>query len=158
MNEKTNFRKPRLTVKNEQFSDLSDRNNLAKYIEWDALPGISFVNCSFENIHLLGKVLGSCSFQNCRFNNVNLRKATISGSQFKNCQIMNSDMTRAEFYGSSFTNCNFLKVDLRASDFCRCKFQKTTFFESNLDLIGISDVKVWKSDEWIEIKDFSSFD
>lgn len=67
-------------------------------------------------------------------------------------------MTRAEFYDSSFTNCNFLKVDLAASDFDSCKFQKTIFFESNLVLILFEDVKVWKSNEWIELKDFSDFE
>ena len=59
MDKKNNFRKPkdesRLMIENQQFSD---RNNLAKYIEWDALARISFVNCSFEKVHLLGKIFG----------------------------------------------------------------------------------------------------
>jgi uncharacterized protein YjbI with pentapeptide repeats len=67
-------------------------------------------------------------------------------------------MTRAEFYDSSFTNCNFLAVDLAASDFDSCKLKRTTFFKSNLDLILVEDVKVWKSNEWIEIKDESNFE
>jgi hypothetical protein len=38
------------------------------------------------------------------------------------------------------------------------EFRETIFKNSNLDLILVEDVKVWKSDEWIQIKDFSSFE
>ncbi|MFT4612863.1 MAG: hypothetical protein ACI9OT_002254 [Gammaproteobacteria bacterium] len=145
----------RLIIQNQHFSNES---SLAKYIEWDALARISFVNCDFEKVHLLGKVIGSCSFQNCTFNDFNARKAKFSSCHFEDCQITNSDMTRAEFYDSSFTNCNFLAVDLAASDFGSCKLKRTTFFKSNLDLILVEDVKVWKSNEWIEIKDESNFE
>jgi uncharacterized protein YjbI with pentapeptide repeats len=145
----------RLTIQNQHFSNAS---SLVQYIEWDALPGISFVNCTFENVFLLGKVFGSCSFQNCTFNNFNARKAIFSGCQFEDCQITNSDITRAEFYDSSFKNCNFLGVDLAASDFDSCKLKIPRFLKSNLDLIGVNDVKVWESEEWVEIEDFSRFE
>jgi len=38
------------------------------------------------------------------------------------------------------------------------EFRETIFKNSHLDLILVKDVKVWKSDEWIQIKDFSSFE
>ena len=38
------------------------------------------------------------------------------------------------------------------------EFRKTMFENSHLDLILVESVKVWKSNEWIKIKNFSSFD
>lgn len=74
-------------------------------------------------------------------------------------------MTKADFCNTSFTNCTFLKVDFRGSYFDSFKLKKTTFFKSNLNLISIINLKVWKSnkamqtsDDWIIIKDFSSFE
>jgi uncharacterized protein YjbI with pentapeptide repeats len=142
----------RLMIQNQHFSN---ENSLAQYVEWDALARISFVNCNFEKVHLLGKVFGSCSFQSCTFDHFNVRKAVFSGCHFEDCQITNSDMTRAEFYGSNFKNCNFLAVDLAASDFSSCKLKRTRFLKSNLDLIGVNDAKVWESEEWVEIENFS---
>ena len=74
------------------------------------------------------------------------------------CQIKESNLTRAEFNSSTFKNCEFLNSNLRASDFDSCKFKKTIFKNSHLDLIRVEDVKVWNADEWIQIKDFSSFE
>lgn len=65
-------------------------------------------------------------------------------------------MTRAEFYDTHFKNFEFLGVDLAASNFDRCKLESTRFFKSNLNFILVEDVKVWKSKEWLEIKDFFS--
>lgn len=67
-------------------------------------------------------------------------------------------MTKAEFYDTHFKNCEFLGVDLATSDFDRCKLESTRFFKSNLNLILVEGVKVWKLKEWVEIKDFSSFE
>ena len=64
-------------------------------------------------------------------------------------------MTRAEFYDTYFKNCEFLGVDLAASDFGNCKLETTRFFKSNLDLILVEDVKVWKSKAWVEVNNFS---
>lgn len=130
MDNKNNFQKAQncgLIIENQHFSDLSDRNELAKYFTCDAFPGIFFANCSFENIYLGGKVFGSYKFQNCTFNDFYVRKGTLSGFQFENCEITNFDMTRAVFYGTSFTNCTFLKLDLGASSFSRCKLKKQHF-------------------------------
>lgn len=69
-----------------------------------------------------------------------------------------SNLTRAEFNSSTFKNCEFLNSNLRASNFMDFEFRETIFKNSNLDLILVEDVKVWKSDEWIQIKDFSSFE
>ena len=66
-------------------------------------------------------------------------------------------MTRADFYDTHFQNCEFSGVDLAGSDFDCCKFKRTKFFKSNLAFIMVQDVKVWKSKEWVEIEDFSSF-
>ena len=69
-----------------------------------------------------------------------------------------SNLTRAEFNSSTFKNCEFLNSNLRASNFMDFEFRETIFKNSHLDLILVEDVKVWKSDEWIKIKDFSSFE
>ena len=154
MNTNKSDNESRLLIQNQYFLN---ETGLAQYIEWDALARVSLVNCNFEKIHLLGKVFGSCSFQNCTFNHFNARKAKFSSCHFEDCKIINSDMTRAEFYDTHFKNCEFLGVDLAASNFDRCKLKSTKFLKSNLNLILVEDVKVWKSKEWVEIKDFSSF-
>ena len=145
----------RLLIQNQDFLG---EDSLKQYIKCDALPRISFVNCNFEKVHLLGKVFGSCSFQNCTFNHFNARKAIFSSCHFEDCKITNSDMTRTDFYATHFKNCDFLGIDLTASDFENCKFNGTRFFESNLNLILVQNVKVWKLNAWIQIKDFSSFE
>lgn len=142
----------RLLIQNQYFLN---ENSLAQYIEWDALARISFVNCNFEKVHLLGKVFGSCSFQNCTFNHFNARKGKFSSCHFEGCKIASSDMTRTEFYDTHFKNCEFLGVDLAASGFSKCKLETTRFFKSNLDFILVRDVKIWKSKKWVEINDFS---
>lgn len=57
-----------------------------------------------------------------------------------------------------FINCNFLKVDLAGSDFTTCHLDMITFSKSNLDFISLENVKLQKTKEWVEIKDFSSFE
>ena len=146
--------KPHKLIQNQRFLEIND---LKHYIEWDALPGISFINCSFEEVSLVGKVFGSCNFENCAFNYFNVRKGTLSGCYFKGCKITNSDMTRAYFYDTHFADCKFLGVDLAASDFDSCKFETTIFSKSNLNFISFENVKVWKLKEWLEIKDSFSF-
>lgn len=144
----------RLKIKNKKFLG---NISLNQYVKWDALALLNLVNCRFLEIDFLGKTINLCSFENSNFNSLSFRKCQFTGCTFKNCQLTNVDLTRAEFDSCSFTNCSFLKVDLTASDFTKCKFKKTTFLESNLTLILIEDVKVWKSNEWIELKDFSDF-
>lgn len=146
----------RLLIQNQHFLNES---SLAKYyIACEALARISFVNCNFEDVDMIGKVFGSCRFQNCTFNQFDARKAKFSSCHFEGCKITNSDMTRAEFYDTHFKNCEFLGVDLAASDFDSCKLETTRFFKSNLDFIIVGDVKVWKSKEWVEVNDFSIFE
>jgi uncharacterized protein YjbI with pentapeptide repeats len=144
----------RLLIQDQYFLN---ENSLRQYIKCDALPRISFVNCNFEKVQLMGKVFGSCSFQNCTFNHFNARKGNFSSCHLEGCKITNSDMTRVEFYDTHFKNCKFLGVDLAASYFDDCKLETTRFFKSNLSFIGVNNVKVWKSKEWVEIEDFSSF-
>lgn len=136
MNTNKSNNKSRLLIQNQYFLN---ETSLAQYIEWDALARVSFVNCNFE------KVFGSCSFQNCTFNHFNARKTKFSSCHFEDCKITNSDVTRVEFYDTHFKNCEFLGVDLAASNFDRCKLKSTKFFKSNLNLILVKDVKVWKS-------------
>lgn len=38
------------------------------------------------------------------------------------------------------------------------EFRETIFKSSHLDLILLEDVKVWKSEKCIQLKDFSSFE
>jgi uncharacterized protein YjbI with pentapeptide repeats len=138
MNTNKSDNESRLLIKNQYFLN---ENSLIQYIEWDALARISFVNCNFEKVHLLGKVFGSCSFQNCTFNHFNARKGKFSSCHFEGCKITNSDMTRAEFYDTHFKNCEFLGVDLAASDFDSCKLETTRFFKSNLNFILVETSK-----------------
>lgn len=136
----------RLKIRNQTFTNEID---LHQYIEWNALAGIIFVTCRFEELDLLGKVFGSCDFKDCKFN---FRKCQFSNCKFENCQIVNSDLTRAEFDDSSFRNCEFLKSDLAASDFRRCELVETTFKNSNLDRIVARNIKCWKLNQLTKIK------
>ena len=61
----------RLRIRKQTFTNEID---LDQYIEWNALAGIIFVNCTFEELDLLGKVFGSCDFKDCKFNNLSFRK------------------------------------------------------------------------------------
>ena len=67
------------------------------------------------------------------------------------------DLTRAEFRNCNFINCKFLKSDLSASDFWECQFVEPTFKDSNLNFIIAQDVRIWKSNKWVEIQESSSF-
>ena len=142
--------KERLMISNQMFSNESD---LDQYVEWDAFPGIDFVDCRFEDLDLLGKVFGSCNFENCHFNDVSFRKCVFSNCNLKNCQIVESNLTRAEFSDSRFKNCDFLKSNLQASDFFGCELFQTKFTNSNLNLIGVHSVKVSNSKQSIEIEE-----
>ena len=144
----------RLKIRNQTFTNEID---LDQYIEWNALAGIIFVNCRFEELDLLGKVFGSCDFKDCKFNNLSFRKCQFSNCKFENCQIENCDLTRAEFSDSSFRNSRFLKSDLAASDFRRCELVETKFKNSNLDFIVARNLKCWKSNQLIKIKKSSNF-
>jgi uncharacterized protein YjbI with pentapeptide repeats len=143
-----------LKIRNQTFTNEID---LDQYLEWNALAGIIFVNCRFEELDLLEKVFGSCDFKDCKFNNLSFRKCQFSNCKFENCQIVNSDLTRAEFDDSSFRNSQFLKSDLAASDFRRCELVETTFKNSNLDRIVDRDIKCWKLNQLTKIKKSSSF-
>lgn len=139
----------RLKISNQTFSNEID---LDQYIEWNALSRMIFVNCKFECLDLLGKVLGSCSFENCKFDNLSFRKCQFSNCDFQKCQIVESDLSRAEFNDSVFRNCAFLQSDLAASDFRRCELIETKFKSSNLDLIIVRSIKVSNSKQSIEIE------
>src|SRR5210317_267304 len=100
MNTNKSNNESRLLIQNQYFLN---ENSLIQYIEWDALARISFVNCNFEKVHLLGKVFGSCSFQNCTFNHFNARKGKFSSCHFDSCKL---ETTR--FFKS---NLNFILVE-----------------------------------------------
>jgi uncharacterized protein YjbI with pentapeptide repeats len=61
----------RLKIRNQTFINETD---LDKYMKWNALAGIIFVNCRFKKLDLLGKIFGSCDFKDCKFNNLSFRK------------------------------------------------------------------------------------
>ena len=96
----------RLKIRNQTFTN---EIGLDQYIEWNALAGITFVNCRFEELDLL-EGFGSCDFKDCKFNHLSFRKCQFSNCRFQNCQIIYSDLTRAEFHDCSFRNSQFLKV------------------------------------------------
>jgi len=147
--------KEHLMISNQTFSNEID---LDQYVEWDAFPGIDFVDCRFEDLDLLGKVFGSCNFENCKFNDVSLRKCQFSNCNLKNCHFVKSDLSRAEFSDTSFRNCEFLKSNLQASDFRRCELFQIKFKSSNLNLIGAQSVKVSNLKQSIEIEESSNLE
>ena len=145
----------RLKIRNQTFLNETALN---QYVKWNALSLINFVDCRFEKIDFLGRSINVCKFKNSEFNSFSFRKCQFAKCTFENCRIVKSDLTRAEFHDCNFRNCEFLQSDLAASDFWNCEFRETIFKNSNLDFIIVEDVKVWKSNEWIQIKDFSNFE
>lgn len=73
---------------------------------------------------------------------------------------MECNLTKSDFNNSIFTNCKFQEVNFIASALKYCEFTEPKFENIDLDLgyMIVIDLKVWKSNEWIEIKDFSSFE
>ena len=143
----------RLKIKNQIFVD---EITLNQYVKWGALAKIIFVDCHFEELDLLGKIINSCDFKNCIINNVSFRKCQFSSSRFESCQIKNSDFTRAEFDYCTFTKSQFVKSDLRGSCLMDCEFIEPKFIKSRLNPIILMDIKLLKSNKWNNIK--SSFD
>jgi len=145
----------RLKIRNKRFLNETALN---QYVKWNALSLINFVDCRFEEIDFLGRAINVCKFKNSEFNDFNFRKCQFAKCTFENCRIVKSDLTRVEFRNCNFINCEFLQSDLAASDFWNCEFSETTFKHSNLNFIIVQDVKFWKSNKWIEIKDESNFE
>lgn len=148
-------RENRLKISNQQFSNETALN---QYVEWDALSLINFVDCRFEGIDFLGRIINFCNFKNSEFNDLSFRKCQFAKSRLENCRIVNVDLTRAEFRSCKFINCKFTNCDLSSSDFWECEFIETTFKNSNLNFIIAQDVKFWKSTKWIEVQDESNFE
>ena len=144
----------RLKIRNQTFFD---EISLNQYVKWGALSKIIFLDCHFDELDLLGKVINFCDFKNCRVTNLSFRKCQFADCRFENCQIKNSDFTRAEFDDCSFRNCEFIKSDLAASTFWDCQLIKIKFKNSRLDRIVARNIKCWKSNEPIEIKMSSNF-
>jgi uncharacterized protein YjbI with pentapeptide repeats len=105
---------------------------------------------------------------------------TLGKVQFRaveGCKITNSDITKADFYDTHFKNCTFFEVNFSSTNFDECefyashfyncefdfsdfensKFHRTTFLKNNLSSTTVTNVKVWKLNEWVEMEDFSSF-
>jgi uncharacterized protein YjbI with pentapeptide repeats len=129
-----------------------------KCLECSLMGGVNFVNVTFQTIDFTGSFLSASIFEKCRFNNVLFRKAEFWNCTFLDCQITDVDLTRSEFNGSTFTNCEFLNCNLGASYFIDSEFKETIFRNSNLNSMVDKNVKVWKFNKWIDIKDFSSFE
>lgn len=69
----------RLKISNHLFSNEID---LDKYIEWNALSEIIWVDCRFEDLDLLGTIFGSCNFKNCEF-----LKSDLYATDFRRCEL-----------------------------------------------------------------------
>ena len=145
----------RLKITNQTFFDEIALN---QYVKWGALSRIIFVDCQFDELDLLGKVINSCDFKNCRVTNVSFRKCHFANSRFENCQIKDSDFTRAEFDYCSFRNCEFVKSNLRGSCLTDCEFIEPKFVKSMLNPIILRDIKLSKSNKWNEIKSSFNFE
>ena len=140
---------------NESFSN---EDILDKYLQLSILGGVNFVNVSFKNVDFTGSFFSKTIFENCKFNSGIVRKSEFWDCTFQNCQVKNSDLTKVEFNSSTFKNCEFLNSNLRATNFMKCEFKESTFKNSNLDLILAWDVKVWESNNYIEIEKSSNFE
>lgn len=90
--------------------------------------------------------------------NQSLQCSVLGRITFKNLTFKNVDFTGTFFSKIIFENCKFLKSNLKASYFMNSEFKETIFKNSHLDLIMVKAVKVWKSDEWIQIENFSNFE
>ena len=99
-----------------------------------------------------------CKFKNCRLKDTIFRKCEFWNSTFENCQVEKCDLTRGEFYNGNFRNCNFININLRGSGFSDFEFIETKFHNSNLDLIIVRSVKLWKSNQCTQIEKSSSFE
>lgn len=140
----------RMNFYNQMFSK---KINLNSYLKSGALSGITFLYCRFEERFFMGNTIVNCYFENCIFDNVIFRKFEINDCIFSNCQLVDGDLTRTEFYKTSFIKCRFQKTNLRASTFIKCKIKEIYLKDSNLELLSLLDVKFWKFNKWITIKD-----
>ena len=139
-------------ILNENFEN---NDSLEKYIKLESLPNLCFKNCLFENLFLPDYVFEKCIFQNCIINSIDLTRIFMNKCCFENCTISNSDFSFADINKTTFKNCKLIKLNLIASDFISCKFKKTYMFKNNLDNILISDVKIYKLNQWVHIDNFS---
>lgn len=139
---------------NEKFSNEIVLN---QFLQCSVLGGIYFVNLTFKNIDFTGSFFSKTIFENCTFSNVIVRKSEFWNCTFFECQIVESNLTRAEFNSSTFKNCEFLQSNLTASNFMNSEFRETIFKNSHLDFILVEGGKVWKSNEWTQIKDLYTF-
>lgn len=114
---------------NQQFLNETALN---QYIKRDALALINFVDCRFEEIDFLRRIINFCNFKNSKFNDLSFRKLAFGKSRLENCQIVNMVLTRAEFHSYKFINC-----DLSLSDFWEYEFVETTLKNSNLNFNNI---------------------
>lgn len=127
-----------------------------QYVQ-DALIGaVNFINIRFENIDFTASTFTNCNFENCTFKNVCFRKCDFWNLIFKNCHLEMSELTRTNFHTSSFEKCSFFNVNLRASNFSEFNFIDTKFNNSNLELVSGLSIKIYKNNQWIEIKHSSS--
>ena len=76
----------RLKIRNQTFFD---EISLNQYVKWGALYKIIFLDCHFDELDLLGKVINSCDFKNCRVTNLIFRKCQFADCRFENCQLKN---------------------------------------------------------------------
>lgn len=147
----------RIVIQKKRFLD---QNSLS--IAVDSPPysfaEILFLDCHFDKVDVSDAVFSCCSFHNCLFEGFQSRKGTFSGCYFEDSRIIDSEMRRVDFYDNHFMNCTFVNVDLSLSDIFSCTFKGTTFLKSNLQLISVDNVKVWESNEWVKIPDYSIFE
>ena len=142
----------RFKIKNQTFSNEID---LDMYVEWNVLSRIDFIDCNFQKIDLLGKII---NFWNYKFNDLSFRKCQFGKSTFENCQFFNVDLTRVELGYCKFLNCKFVDCDLSASDLFKCVFFETRFKNSKFDFIGVRSIKVSRSKQSIEIEKSSNLE
>ena len=108
INKKMSESENRLKIINQTSLNKIDLNI---YVEWDAWSEITWVDCRFGDLDLLGTI-----FRSCNFNNLSLRKCQFSNCTFQNCQTFKCDLNRAEF-----TNSNLNLILTRSVKVCKSK-------------------------------------
>ena len=138
------------TYSNETISD--------QYLQGSMLGTIKFYNINFNQVDFSVSAFINCCFKDCIFNEVTFQKCEFWNPTFENCKINKSDWTKATFHKSIFRDCLFIDSDLTTSTVSESEFISTKFQNTNLKQITAWSVKIWKSDQYVEINDPLEFE
>jgi uncharacterized protein YjbI with pentapeptide repeats len=131
--------------------DVSDKNFydetiFGKFFQCSFFHKVNFINCYFDECHLLDVGFDCSVFQNCTFNKTTLRKLDIDNCTFKNCQFIECALTpKTSFFDTSFINSQFSSVDFSQGLFKNCEFLETRLTRIKFDYTTIINPKIRNS-------------